>query len=253
MDFMAKSFSKTFYNSAEWITVRDAYIAHRTAIDGGVCERCRENAGEELHHVIPLTPANINDYSITLDPANLKWLCKDCHFKVHREMILKKWEEARARNRKILNRGCYFNDDGELVQMKVYIVWGSPASGKSTYVAEHMNPGDLVVDLDNLKQAISLQPKTETPDNLLDIAIELRDCLYKMIEERAVDCKNVWVIAALPQRKEREALGLRLGAELIHMNAGYHECIRRAGEDDNRRDKMLQRALIDRYFERFEP
>lgn len=200
-----------------------------------------------------MTPRNINDHSISLDPANLKWLCKDCHFIVHRELIMEQFRKAREAQRKIVNNGCYFNDDGELVKMQVYLVHGSPASGKTTYVRKHMRPGDLIVDLDNLKYAISLQPKTEMPDNLLKIALGMRDYLYQLIEERAVDCCNVWVIASLPRKREREELIQRFDALDVHCSADYHECIARAGMDTERRDKLIQRALIDKYFEQYEP
>ena len=253
---MAKPFAKKFYKSKAWQGTRDAYVAERVRLDGGLCERCgskTDNPGEELHHKIPLTPQNINDHNITLNPDNLQWLCKDCHFIVHRELILEQFARARRAKQKIVHNGCYFNDEGELIQMQVHIVHGSPASGKTTYVRQHMQPGDLVVDLDAIKQAISLQPGREAPDNLLSVAIGVRDYLYQLIEERAVDCCNVWVIASLPHKQEREELAQRLDALLIHCPAGYHECIERAGNDSDRRDKLFQRALIDKYFEQYEP
>lgn len=39
--------------------------------------------GEEVHHKIPLTPNNINDVNVTLNPENLIYLCKECHNKEH--------------------------------------------------------------------------------------------------------------------------------------------------------------------------
>ena len=38
---MAKEFAKGFYNSKQWKKCREAYIAHRKAIDGGMCETCK--------------------------------------------------------------------------------------------------------------------------------------------------------------------------------------------------------------------
>lgn len=253
---MAKPFAKKFYKSAAWINTRNAYVSERVCIDGGLCERCGRstgNPGEELHHKIPLSPQNINDGDITLNPKNLQWLCKDCHFIVHRELIMKKFEESRRAARKIVHNGCYFNEDGELVQMKVYVVHGSPASGKTSYVREHMSPGDLVVDLDYIKQAISFCTPIDAPENLLNVAIGVRDYLYELIEERAVDCCNVWVVACLPKRDERRELIERLDAEPVHCSADYHECIERARYDDEGRDVTLRRALIDKYFEQYEP
>lgn len=251
---MAKGFAKSFYNSRAWIDTREAYIAERTRIDGGMCENCHENVGEELHHIEPLTPANINDYDICLNPKNLKWLCKDCHFKAHRELILKQFDEARERRRnsKILTNGCYMNEDGFLVKARRVIVWGAPASGKSTYVRANMFPGDLVVDLDALKSALTYQEREGSADNLLPVIFSVRDHLYQLIADRVPDCRTVWIIGCLPKRKEREELASMLDAELMRMDAGYHECIRRASEDSGRANKQLQRALIDRFFENVE-
>ena len=38
--------------------------------------------------------------------------------------------------------------------MKTIVVCGPPASGKTTYVKQHMIPGDIVVDLDAIIDAI---------------------------------------------------------------------------------------------------
>lgn len=85
---MGKGFSKAFYNSNAWKACREAYIAQRNMIDGGMCEKCKENIGEELHHKVFLRPDNIHNADITLNPENLILLCKDCHFKEHKQAIL---------------------------------------------------------------------------------------------------------------------------------------------------------------------
>ena len=36
-----------------------------------------------MHHIIELTPDNINNPSISLNPRNLMLLCNDCHNKLH--------------------------------------------------------------------------------------------------------------------------------------------------------------------------
>ena len=33
---------------------------------------------------------------------------------------------------------------------QVYIIYGSPLSGKTTYVKEHAQKGDLIIDIDNI-------------------------------------------------------------------------------------------------------
>jgi 5-methylcytosine-specific restriction endonuclease McrA len=73
-----REFAKDFYNSTAWRRVR-AYVFLR---DSYLCVKC-SNLGEVVHHIVPLTPGNINDETITLDENNLETLCRDCHAAVH--------------------------------------------------------------------------------------------------------------------------------------------------------------------------
>jgi dephospho-CoA kinase len=146
--------------------------------------------------------------------------------------------------------GYRFDEYGNAIPSNIYIVWGSPASGKTTYVRKHMDKGDLVVDLDLIKQSISLSNKTGAPDNLLLIAIKIRDMLYGMISRREFDCINVWVIAGLPKKKQREELRLLLKTDkCIYIEASKERCILQAMADDERLDKEMQRRIIDRWFD----
>lgn len=74
---MAKQFAYKFYNSKAWRDVRK--IALRR--DLYTCAYCQRRA-EEVHHIIELTPENINDPMITLNPDNLISLCHSCHDKI---------------------------------------------------------------------------------------------------------------------------------------------------------------------------
>ncbi len=76
---MAKKWAESFYKSNAWRRCRGAYIAERIAIDGGVCEVCREQPGYIVHHIKPLTPKNINNPDIALSFSNLRYDCKECH------------------------------------------------------------------------------------------------------------------------------------------------------------------------------
>ena len=76
---MARDFSRSFYNSKAWAETR-SYILKR---DNYLCVLCGAPA-EEVHHIIHLSPQNIDDVSITMAPANLQSLCRECHFAQHR-------------------------------------------------------------------------------------------------------------------------------------------------------------------------
>ncbi len=76
---MAKEFAKPFYNSASWQAARRAYINHRIAIDGGLCETCKEVPGTIVHHIKSLNEKNISMPDVTLSFDNLRLDCKKCH------------------------------------------------------------------------------------------------------------------------------------------------------------------------------
>ena len=67
-----------FYRSDAWKLARSIKFASVS----GLCEKCGA-VGEEVHHVIHLTPENVSDVSISIAQDNLELLCKDCHNKVH--------------------------------------------------------------------------------------------------------------------------------------------------------------------------
>ena len=79
-----KEYAKAFYKSKAWKDCRDRYAKSR----GGLCEECLRRGvykpGEAVHHVVHITPENIHDPAITLNPDNLRLLCRDCHAAKHK-------------------------------------------------------------------------------------------------------------------------------------------------------------------------
>lgn len=67
-----------FYKSDKWHFARDIVIARAN----GLCEKCGA-PGLEVHHIVHLTVDNVDDVSISINPANLIYLCRDCHNKEH--------------------------------------------------------------------------------------------------------------------------------------------------------------------------
>ncbi len=102
-----KAWAKAFYHSAAWLACRDSYI---TSVDG-LCERHLQRGqvvpGYIVHHKVELSPANINDPSITLSHDNLEYLCLDCHNAEH----------AFGLDVEVTRPGLGFNDDGQLVEI----------------------------------------------------------------------------------------------------------------------------------------
>lgn len=78
---MARDFARPFYKSKVWERARLSYIDYRKALDGGLCETCKERLGKIVHHKTWLTKDNINNPDITLGFDNLKYDCQKCHNK----------------------------------------------------------------------------------------------------------------------------------------------------------------------------
>lgn len=89
---MARPFARSFYKGAAWQRTQRAYMEMPVRTPAGVvpprmCERCfalgQLTPAKVVHHKVHITPGNVNDPSVTLDPANLMRVCQDCHAVLH--------------------------------------------------------------------------------------------------------------------------------------------------------------------------
>lgn len=223
-----------FYKSKEWLTFRAIIISERT----NKCEECKKLITEskhiQVHHTIELTLANVNDYSISLDPHNVKVLCHDCHNKAHKR----------------------FGYQNELIKARgIYIVYGAPCSGKTTYVIENKRDEDIVIDLDRICEAITLLPRYNKPDNLKQNVFAIKNLLIDNIKTRYGRFYNAWIIGGYANKYERERLARDLGAELVYINASKEECLRRLYLcDDYRKYQILEwESYINKWFDEYLP
>lgn len=78
-----------FYNSKEWRTFRQGLIQKRTNKADGIlyCEHSKKpllkNYDIVLHHIKPLTMANVNDFNISLNPENIMIVSQQAHNEIH--------------------------------------------------------------------------------------------------------------------------------------------------------------------------
>ena len=204
----------SFYRSKEWRKLLDNLKNERLNDDGQIiCEYCGRPIVRAYdiigHHKIELTEENVNDYDISLNPQNIALLHHSCHNITH-------------------NKLGYANRE-------VFLVYGAPLSGKSTYVKESMSAGDMVVDIDSIWQSISNLPRYEKPAKLKSVVFKVRDCELEAVKYRLGKWHNAYVIGGYPLQGERERLIMELGAREIFIECTKEECLRRLKESDDGR------------------
>lgn len=218
----------TFYKSKAWIDFRSYYIAERIRQDkGSRCDYCGEWIDKSddvtLHHIEELTPDNYMDHSISLNPENIKQVHSGCHNKIHKHAGYK--------------------------PRKVYIVYGPPMSGKSSYVKQRAWPGDIIVDMDSIFEAISGLPRYDKPNTLLNNVFAIHTLLLDNIKTRYGRWDNAWIIGGYAEQYKRNKLAKDLGAELIYMGSSREECIGRLKRDEHRRKRETEwTGYIDKWF-----
>jgi len=241
---------KKFYKSNQWQFARMEALRR----DEFMCTKCGDPA-DEVHHIIHLTPDNLLDPAVTLALDNLTSLCRDCHMREHdddRRDKLRDWNKSRGQT---ATGGDYiFDSSGMLVPAakRAILVTGAPASGKTTYIRKHMSVGDLVVDMDFISAALSLQNFRVLPKELINTVLEVRETLLTLVSERKGDWATAWVSATLPDHRKREFMIKRLRAEHVFIDATREECRARVQRDGTRKDKQKQLAIIDKWFSEYE-
>lgn len=205
---------KEFYNSDEFLRLKEYLADERKNPDDGIvyCEHCGRPIIKKYdmiaHHKKELTEQNINDYMISLNPDMIMLVHFKCHNEVHRR----------------------FGKEG---YRNVYIVYGPPCSGKTTFVQNNAGPNDIIVDMDSIYQMITINDRYIKPDRLKMNALAVRDCLYEQIKYRTGKWENAYVISGLPMAMERQRLEIRLNASSVFIDVDVDTCKARAQERSN--------------------
>lgn len=225
---------RRLYASREWQAFRMVIINERAKRDGGpTCEHCKQRVAHSrelaVHHIIEITPENVQDAMIALNPNNVLVVHNDpCHNQLHGRF------------------GC------QLQQRGVFLVYGPPLSGKTSFVQEQMRRGDIVVDMDRLYAAVTMLPEYDKPDSLLANVRGIHNLLVDNIKTRYGKWGSAWVVGGYADRYKRGKTVDELGAELIFCDVGKEECLRRLATDEERRHRQDEwRGYIEKWFEEY--
>ena len=233
----------SFYTSDAWYKCKQQVLHERIREDGGIyCEHCgkpilrqfnpRSNNNRQsmiFHHKIELTEENYMDYEIALNPANIQIVHFKCHNEIHERF------------------------QGGIPRKKVYLVYGSPCSGKTTWTNEQLGANDIVLDIDSLWEYVSGKPRYIKPSAYKDIVFALWNEYIEQIKMRTGFWNNAYIIMGkeLASSSARKQKAESLNAELIHIDTTKEQCIQNLYNNPSGRDIAQWTKFIEEYFDRF--
>lgn len=111
--------------------------------------------------------------------------------------------------------------------MTLYVITGPPCAGKSTWVKDHAQPGDIVVDLDRIALAITAEgvEHHQYPGHIRGAAIQVRRAA---VQVALAYCRvgDSYVIHAKPTERTWR-LYRRHRAQVIELSAPYEVLVER--------------------------
>lgn len=221
----------TFYRSKAWEKLIKILRLERVNHEGElICAYCGKPIVKAYdciaHHKIELTEENVNDADISLNPNNIILIHHKCHNIIHNKL-----QHSRR---------------------SVYIIYGSPLSGKTSYVNDIKSEGDLIIDLDSIWSCVSGCDRYVKPARLNSVVFGMRDYLLDCIKYRRGKWLNAYIIGGYPLISERERLAKELGAELIFIDTDKDECINRLMNCEDRDFKEWIK-YIDDWWSKYTP
>lgn len=203
-----------FYVSSEWQKFRKVLIMERMDKNGNIIDEVTNKPIINkydiiLHHKIPLNEQNIFDYDLAFNPDNIQIVSHATHNEIHKRF------------------GSY--------QRHIFIVYGSPCSGKSYYVDSVAMKDDLIIDIDKIFIAINNYRSNRLLGNVMNIYRQLID----VVKTRNGQWVNAYIIRGFPIPLERERLAKELDAELIFIDTDKETCLQRAKKKDNEYYKFV--------------
>lgn len=220
---------ENFYQSKEWERFRLTIIDERTKADGFIYDEVTQKPILRmydliLHHIEELTPENVNDYNVSLNPQNIMVVSHKTHNLIHDN----------------------FNNYS---RQQVFLVYGPPLSGKTSWVMENKLEGDLIVDINNIWQMVSGDTGIKNP-RLKSVVFKIRDAELDAVRYRLGKWRNAYIVGGYPLSVERERLMNETAARPVYIDTSRAECEQRADSSDNREE--LRRYIAD-WFDRYTP
>ena len=222
---------ENFYRSNEWQNLIKVLKLERLNDKGElICWHCGKPITRQYdaiaHHTIFLTNDNVNNYEVSLNPDLIRFVHHRCHNKIHNKL--------------------------GFVKREIFLVYGSPLSGKTTWAKDNMDEGDLLIDIDNIWECVSGCERYVKPKRLNAVVFGIRDELMRMVKYKVGKWNNAYIVGGFPLISERERLCKELGAREIYIECTKEECLSRLELSDNI-DKSEWKKYIEDWWKIYHP
>jgi predicted kinase len=132
----------------------------------------------------------------------------------------------------------------------IVIVTGPPCSGKSTYISENAKDGDIIIDMDRLALALTVEGANpfEYGDKIRKVARAARGAAVKeaLTVAQGERYLGVWIIHTDPTPDARMAYRAA-GARIVEMETPKQICLERL-KSRPEQNQLIARSVIDEYF-----
>jgi 5-methylcytosine-specific restriction endonuclease McrA len=197
---------RKLYRTPRWKATRRTVI-HRDIL----CVSCGHKAATEVDHILSARLV-VDNFGVDefYSPDRCQGLCHECHSsKTAHECG---WTHSKGTRLQTLTD-----------RSNTTVVCGAAGSGKTTYVTNSAQDGDLVWDYDVVMQQITGLPLHEHLPGAIGSVLADRD---RFIESTAFSTKHVWIIVSNPAAVIVKLLR-DAGAEVVVMDTPADICAER--------------------------
>jgi len=205
--------SRSSYYGRPWRKLRITLLNNEP-----LCRICGQPANE-VDHIVAV------DAGGTDDPSNLQPLCRSCHA-----------AKTRAEHQHPQASGT----------LRVVVVWGPPASGKTTYINTHKRDGDVVLDLDALIAAIGGDRHWVRTPHWWRIAWDLFHDATRATLTYTPERQTVWIQSGNELSFEADNYGRPIEVSSVRIEASPATCIKQAMQRGASYDSS--REIVEKWF-----
>jgi hypothetical protein len=221
-----------FYTGDEWRGFCDVLALERTNENGElICAHCGKPIVKKYdrighHSKIHLTLENVNDASISLNPENVEFVHFRCHNEIHLRFVA--WTRH------------------------IYLVYGCPLAGKTTFIKENAGIHDLVIDIDRIYECITNNPPYVYSNRLYDNMKAVQTALLECIKYKRGKWINAFIVGGYPYKGERERICAEYGAEEVFIDCDKETAFSRLETARDGRDVKEWEKYISTWFNRYQ-